>query len=340
MKEQTLQANKSRIEWVDALKGFLILLVVIGHLTQSYEQANGLYTFIYTFHMPLFFWVSGYLSVNLARRNASQYVIKKVLTLLLPFISFAIIASFVKGVDSPVDFFLRFNKHGYWFLLTLFFFSLFLIGCCKVTHYVYRWLNIKCRTYIQDKKYILPVLELAFLGLIEVLFVLCCVYVPTVVQDLLQIKTFLLYWPYFVLGYIVSQYSIRIPDCIAGICGLAFFVVWYSSLEYGILTNEIAYQLSRFCATVFFFTVFLRVKSNWIINQLGFVGRETLCIYLIHYWFISGAGSWVFAHFGGTMVLQTVGFVVISIIIAMVCIVIKRVICKSSLLGLLLFGQR
>ena len=40
-----------RIEWVDMLKGFGIILVMLGHA--SFPET--LITEIYTFHMPLFF---------------------------------------------------------------------------------------------------------------------------------------------------------------------------------------------------------------------------------------------------------------------------------------------
>lgn len=58
-----------RIEWADALKGFLILMVVLGHSIQSVCQQtdmdflqNYFWNLIYSFHMPAFMAVSGYLS--------------------------------------------------------------------------------------------------------------------------------------------------------------------------------------------------------------------------------------------------------------------------------------
>lgn len=60
----------NRIEWIDALKGFAILTVVIGHCadgilsagmyTQYKTELEALYDLIYSFHMPLFFIVSGF----------------------------------------------------------------------------------------------------------------------------------------------------------------------------------------------------------------------------------------------------------------------------------------
>lgn len=49
---------------IDSIKGFLIILVVIGHVLESYLQhTHNLipYLLIYSFHMPLFILVSGYL---------------------------------------------------------------------------------------------------------------------------------------------------------------------------------------------------------------------------------------------------------------------------------------
>ncbi len=58
-----------REKWIDDIKGFAIILVVIGHAIDGFEL-NGIYDhakyawnffdLIYAFHMPLFFWISGY----------------------------------------------------------------------------------------------------------------------------------------------------------------------------------------------------------------------------------------------------------------------------------------
>ncbi len=56
---------QERIKWVDNLKGFAILLVILGHSLQYfYRDFNNshLANFIYSFHMPLFFALSGFVS--------------------------------------------------------------------------------------------------------------------------------------------------------------------------------------------------------------------------------------------------------------------------------------
>lgn len=62
--------NKERILWIDYVKVFACILVVLGHLIQSLQKSNidnfenitsFINWFIYLFHMPLFFVASGYL---------------------------------------------------------------------------------------------------------------------------------------------------------------------------------------------------------------------------------------------------------------------------------------
>ncbi len=70
-----------RIEWVDSLKGFGIFCVTFGHLACNYL----LETHIYSFHMFLFFFLSGFLHSN-SQGNFKKYIIKKTKALFVPFL--------------------------------------------------------------------------------------------------------------------------------------------------------------------------------------------------------------------------------------------------------------
>lgn len=47
--------NSSRIDWIDMAKGIGIVFVIVAHL----GKFGNLQTWIYSFHMPLFFFLFG-----------------------------------------------------------------------------------------------------------------------------------------------------------------------------------------------------------------------------------------------------------------------------------------
>lgn len=58
----TIGAKSQRIEWIDLSKTICIYLVVLGHaFSYSIPKECFLRNFIYLFHLPVFFFVSGYL---------------------------------------------------------------------------------------------------------------------------------------------------------------------------------------------------------------------------------------------------------------------------------------
>lgn len=72
---------------MDNFKCFLIICVVFGHLLEMQEgmASECLYLAIYSFHMPLFVWVSGYFAKPADRKSLK--------TLLLPYLVFQILYS-------------------------------------------------------------------------------------------------------------------------------------------------------------------------------------------------------------------------------------------------------
>ena len=82
------KAKQSRIEWIDSAKGIGILCVVFAHIC-----ANGyIADFIYLFHMPLFFFIGGYLYKP--TDDYKGYFVKKVKHLLIPYFVFLVILQF------------------------------------------------------------------------------------------------------------------------------------------------------------------------------------------------------------------------------------------------------
>lgn len=50
-----------RVNWIDWGKVFAIYLVVLGHLVSNDGTEGRIHDFIYLFHMPFFFFISGLL---------------------------------------------------------------------------------------------------------------------------------------------------------------------------------------------------------------------------------------------------------------------------------------
>ena len=75
-----------RNTFLDCLKFYLILLVILGHLLGSYKEASHLnmvvWNFIYLFHMPLFVFVSGYFTKSITFKKFKTSIFKIIETFL------------------------------------------------------------------------------------------------------------------------------------------------------------------------------------------------------------------------------------------------------------------
>jgi fucose 4-O-acetylase-like acetyltransferase len=81
-----------RIEYVDILKGIGIICVLLGHnlVIQSAEKLPEVMRYIiYSFHMPLFFFLSGY--VFSAKGDAITFLKKKIKTIIVPMYIFSLV---------------------------------------------------------------------------------------------------------------------------------------------------------------------------------------------------------------------------------------------------------
>lgn len=74
-----------RIEWIDIAKGIGIIFVMIGHCVYF---GGGIHNFIFSWHMPMFFILSGFVFVI---EDKKKIVKRKMKTLLLPYVLFSCI---------------------------------------------------------------------------------------------------------------------------------------------------------------------------------------------------------------------------------------------------------
>ena len=87
--------TKNRIHYVDAAKAIAIILVIIGHCYWI-SAIPKLGNLIYSFHMPLFFIVSGFFLKNLTVKNAIEKYAKAYLWPYLMIGLLIILVGFVK----------------------------------------------------------------------------------------------------------------------------------------------------------------------------------------------------------------------------------------------------
>ena len=76
--------EKRHYDFLDAMKGMGILLVVLGHVSLI-EPLN---TVIYAFHMPLFFFISGFLFFSSRKEH---FAVRRVKSLLTPYFVFSLL---------------------------------------------------------------------------------------------------------------------------------------------------------------------------------------------------------------------------------------------------------
>ena len=95
--------SDNRYQWVDYAKGIGIILVVYGHCIRGIVKAglvedDSVFTLldsmIYSFHMPLFFFLSGlFFEGSLQRNGSERFVFSKLDTLIYPYVLW----SFLQG---------------------------------------------------------------------------------------------------------------------------------------------------------------------------------------------------------------------------------------------------
>ena len=96
--------NKGHVSWIDAYKGVLIILVVLGHVIGggihlmpegmfSRIIAEYVFKFIYRFHMSAFFFIAGVTFSMGRRKSFSEFLLRKVRRLLVPYFVFGFISA-------------------------------------------------------------------------------------------------------------------------------------------------------------------------------------------------------------------------------------------------------
>ena len=207
--------NTQRIFYIDALKAFAIVLVVMGHMSFVWttDIHESLYTTILSvFHMPLFMALSGYVS------NVEKFQVGKKAKLLIPFFAFGMIWTIVNQLPF-VGFFEHEAKYGYWFLYVLFMFFVFLATIRATKRNLYWGMAI---------------VEAILMGL-------HAMFHRTIPGMIMSTDHMFQLWPFFCLGIIMKRgllsqiYNhkvVSIALCFAGLCLFGGGKNWFTSHEH------------------------------------------------------------------------------------------------------------
>lgn len=335
--------SKNRIPYLDFLKCFAIASVLLGH---SVEQITGndfwdnpIWSFIYSYHMPLFMFLCGYFFSSSLKLSFSDLVQKKFIQLWIPSLTaFALMFLFVWATKyNPCPELMDFSWFGFfnavWFLKSVFF--CYLIGYLFIKLLHNPWLAAITSSVIvllfpifntDNVDYMLPMFWLGYL----------CKLHQAVIDK--HHKT-LLILSIVLFGLLLIKWSGR----------LTVYMVPIRTIDWSSMTidwNNLGITLYRMAigmaGSMFFFLlapiVYKKIADWKITPVLNNIGRCTLGIYWLQTFLLEC--TW---HGIGLYVNTATSFIVAPIIMVIelaLCYQIVLLLKKNKITKLLILGER
>lgn len=119
-------AEKARIDWIDMAKGLGMICVIYSHMCTGHT----IYKWMYSFHLPLFFFLSGF--VFSTKASFGVFVKRKIKTILLPYFALAIPMILMEGILTRApgqNLLIRFAQLGAAVLLQKRLWTLWYLAC-------------------------------------------------------------------------------------------------------------------------------------------------------------------------------------------------------------------
>ncbi|MFQ3545193.1 acyltransferase family protein [Halobacillus rhizosphaerae] len=269
-----------RDAFFDNAKLLLIFLVVFGHMIEPFTHDSRpiytLYTWIYTFHMPAFIFLSGFFAKGAGNKD---YVLKLARKLILPYLIFQLVYTgyfFIMGDDGWLNG--PFLPHwSLWFLFSLF--------CWHILLY---WF-----------KRIPPIMGIA----ISLEIGLVIGYFSDIGQFFSLSRTFV-FFPFFLAGYWLTKEhmqklrSVRVKEAgLVMMLVVAGLIAAFPDISSGWLLGSKSYDVlgtpemgGIFRLVVYVLGALMTISVlSWVPNKQFRVtnfGGRTLYVYLLHGFFI------------------------------------------------------
>ena len=349
-----------RLSWLDALRGFTMILVVAYHVAQisfhETEKTSAALPFLVLMRMPLFFFVSGFLAYKAdfswTVPNALRLTWKKFKVQVIPTLVFMVIFVIFKMKGDFLDGFTRLlvspTKGGYWFTWVLLqMFIIYYVGC-----------------YIINK--VSPLKEqvrgaLLFVAWAVSVFAYETLYLPKVFTyhkdlffDYSSLIQTIRYMQFFLLGNIVRRYWDKVERLfdtswffpltvtLAVVCCAEIFQLHTLKKAWVNLPRTTAMY-----ALLLLVVMFFRHYQAWFGEGqragrfLSFIGMRTLDIYLLHFLLLPQmpqVGQWLNAN-QPNFLLSIVLSVSVALLVIAFCLLASQLLRVSPFLQLYLFGK-
>ena len=269
---------KKHVSYIDMAKGFAMITIVMIHLAQYNLVGNAasiIYFFNHSFNTLLFFFLSGMvvaLGADFSNlKNAWNFGIKKTKTLLLPFVVWSVfIMPYIYERSDINDFFQiliapflpPFNC--YWFLLYLFVMQMMFLGIkiisSRLSTFVRNDFVREALVAVPFSLLLFPIYEYVLIFLLG--YFLFCYGRKLLFGDIVMAISFCLFIVLLTLYRESEGRNMLLPiRLIMALSAIAFVV--------GIMR-----KLDEFCES-----------RNIFCKLLCFIGRHSLEIYLLHYYF-------------------------------------------------------
>ena len=346
-----------RLSWLDALRGFTMILVVAYHVAQvsfhETEKTSAALPFLVLMRMPLFFFVSGFLAYKASFTwtipNALKLTWKKLKVQVIPALVFMGLFVVFKMKGDIADNFMRLlaspTKGGYWFTWVLLQMFIIYYVCCYVGK------------SLSPRKGVL-----LFAGWAASVFAYETLYLPKVFtyhEDTFFAYSSLVqtirYMQFFLLGNIIRRYwhqAERLFDTswffplvvtLAVVCCADIFQLHTLKKVWVNLPRTTAMY-----ALLLIVVMFFRHYQAWFEEGkrtgrfLSFIGTRTLDIYLLHFLLLPKmpqVGAWLNAN-QPNFLLSIVLSVSVALVVIAFCLLASQLLRVSPFLQLYLFGKR
>lgn len=330
---------KQRIAYIDAMRGFTMILVVYSHICHFClgDSLLGYNATFFLFRLPCFFFISGWLFEPVCHHPFRQMVRKKFMVQIVPTFIFLLLLA------PPPEFFHQLGalKGGYWFTFVLFEFFILYMVIVRLGRMWSLWLAlvIALASFCYARYY--NGIQSSAVG------------VQAWVVNMLGFLSVVL-WRFFLFFYIgawVRRHFDAFIHWTSKPAVIIMIVALFSIIASTPHLDNMWFELFRFyvggVSGMWMVFICFRLLASWLqrlhlSRPLQYVGTRTLDIYLLHYFFLP---RFLMAYADQLKALdsQFVEFLVImgvSLIVLGLSLLASYVIRLSPFLGHYLFGVK